>query len=127
MRAHDPSDDAADARADTVLVVRVERTGGFAGLRREWIAKPPPEDVPRWIELVDSCPWTAEETADSPQGADRFQWRISATLTDVPPRQAEVPDERLQGPWRDLVDEVRSFERPVAATSEPPEGVRKQR
>ncbi|MFC8680947.1 protealysin inhibitor emfourin [Microbacterium ureisolvens] len=127
MRAHDPSDDAPEAGADIVLIVRVVRTGGFAGLKREWTAEPPPEDVPHWRELIDGCPWNDAAADDPPEGADRFQWRITVTLTQEPPREAEMTDDRLEGPWRDLVDEVRAFEQPVAAASEAPKGGRERR
>ncbi len=109
MRA-DPNDDAPGG--DLIVVVRVERTGGIAGMRREWTAKPPPDEAPRWIDLIDGCPWSEANEPESTRGADRFRWRIVARLADEPPRRAEMPDDRLQGPWRDLVDEVRAFHRP---------------
>lgn len=116
MPAHHLTDgEEPEAEEGPVIVVRVVRTGGIAGLRREWIAQPPPVDAPRWIDLVHGCPWPDAASDLLSEGADRFRWRISALLSDEPPREAEMPDERLTGPWRDLVDEVRSFARPVAA------------
>ena len=108
MRA-DPNDDAPDD--EVIVVVRVERTGGIAGLRREWTAEPPPDEAPRWIGLIEGCPWDAADDSAT-TGADRYQWRIVARLADEPPRRAELPDDRLQGPWRELVDQVRAFGRP---------------
>lgn len=119
MRA-DPDDDAPD---ELIVVVRVERTGGIAGLRREWTAEPPPDEAPRWIGLIEGCPWDATADDRGTTGADRYQWRIVARLADEPPRRAELPDDRLQGPWRELVDQVRAFgrsERPHAPTPDGP-------
>lgn len=113
MRASPPPDDAADV----VLVVRVVRTGGLAGLRREWTAEPDPDETPRWIGLVDECPWDAASSVP-PRGADMFRWRISARCAGAPPRSAELDDAQLRGPWRDLVDEVRAFGASTRPTSD---------
>ncbi|GAA2004577.1 protealysin inhibitor emfourin [Microbacterium ulmi] len=113
MGLDEPADDAGrgDAR-DVLLVVRVVRTGGFAGLRREWKAEPPPDEAPRWIGLIDECPWEAAASPAPARGADTFQWRISARCADDPPRSAALSDDQLRGPWRDLVDEVRAYGAP---------------
>ena len=41
-------------------------------------------------------------------GADRFVWNIEAHCGPQQ-KQAELPDREVQGPWRELVDQVRSF------------------
>lgn len=106
------ADSAQDsARVEVVVVVHVVRTGGFAGLTREWTAQPPPAEASRWVGLIEECPWEAAASA-APRGADRFAWRISARRADDPPRRAELTDDELQGPWRELVDEVRAFGAP---------------
>ncbi|SIT89344.1 protealysin inhibitor emfourin [Microbacterium sp. RU33B] len=109
----DPADrhDTAGAAppADVIIVVHVVRSGGIAGLKREWTAEPQPTDAPRWMHLIDECPWEASDSAGPPRGADRFQWRISARCADEPARQASLSDDELEGPWRQLVEEVRSF------------------
>lgn len=112
MRA-DPNDDAP---GDELIVVRVERTGGIAGMRRQWTAEPAPDEAPRWIALIEGCPWASVPEPTTALGADRYQWRIIARLADEQ-RRAELPDDRLQGPWRELVDQVRAFGRAVAGTS----------
>lgn len=88
------------------MVVTVVRSGGIAGMRRQWRAAPPPEEVPRWRELVASCPW--DDPGTDAEGADRFTWSIRAADDAATPREAEVPDSRLDGPWRALVDAVRA-------------------
>jgi hypothetical protein len=99
-----PEADPVPAHAP--VSVTVTRTGGFAGIRKEWHTEPPEEDVPRWVALIDGCPWDAVIELTGP-GADRFVWRINARCGPEE-RGAELPDSDLQGPWRELVDEVRS-------------------
>jgi hypothetical protein len=94
----------------TDVVVTVVRTGGFAGIRREWTAEPTRDQAPHWITLVKQCPWDDEDATAIPDaGADRFVWRIEARLGDDN-RRAELPETHLHGAWRDLVCEVQSFE-----------------
>ncbi|MEQ6896822.1 protealysin inhibitor emfourin [Microbacterium sp. KR10-403] len=93
---------------DPVLSITVVRTGGFAGLRREWSVQPPEPAREHWIMLIRQCPWNDVDAA-APPGPDRFTWHIQAQLgTDD--RRADVPETQLHGPWRDLVAEVQSFE-----------------
>lgn len=91
------------------VVVTVVRSGGIGGMRRQWRAEPSADDEPRWAALIDSCPW--DDVGSDPEGADRFVWRIAADREGDEPRAAEVPDSRLDGPWRTLVDAVRSARR----------------
>ncbi|TFV83713.1 hypothetical protein E4V99_01070 [Microbacterium sp. dk485] len=99
---HPQSEDShRDARR---VVITVTRTGGIAGRRRLWRAEPPPEDTPRWEELIRRCPW--DEAGSTGAGADRFVWAIRAV--DGRTREAELADARLEGPWRELVDAVRA-------------------
>lgn len=86
------------------VVIAVVRTGGIANLRRRWSVEPEPERAPEWVELVDRCPW--DEPSEPDPGADRFVWSIHARLADQRLEQ-DLPDSRLRGPWRDLVDAVR--------------------
>ena len=102
-----------DAPDDERLVVAVVRTGGIAGVRRQWQVEPPCEEVPRWIELIERCPWGEPPQAEA--GADRFVWRIHAR-TGAADRASDVPESQLSGPWRHLVDAVRE----AAATEDDP-------
>jgi hypothetical protein len=106
---HPQSEPTADS---THVIVVVVRTGGIAGLRKQWRAEPPPPEAPRWIALIDECPWD-DEPAES-RGADRYVWHIQALRDDAPPREAQLPDSRLNGPWRVLVDHVRESAPPAA-------------
>jgi hypothetical protein len=104
-----PTDAPAEGTS-SLIVVHVVRSGGFAGLNREWTAEPRPPEAERFKTLIDECPWD-EATEPAPtRGADRFMWLISAMLADEPPLEAELPDTQLQGPWRELVDEVRAYD-----------------
>ena len=82
------------------LVVTVVRTGGFAGVRREWAASGPREE---WLPLVEACPWRA--VAGDGQSRDRFVYSITVSR---PRRRATVPEAALTGPWKALVDRVQA-------------------
>lgn len=88
------------------VLVAVVRTGGIAGVRRQWQVDPPHDELPRWIALIERCPW--EETPDDGGVADRFVWTIRVRTPDVE-RERDVRDGDLAGPWRALVDAVREY------------------
>ncbi|GAA1164917.1 hypothetical protein F6W69_18355 [Microbacterium oxydans] len=90
---------------DAQVVIAVVRTGGIAGIRRQWRVEAEPDDAVEWIGLIDSCPW--EQEPDGSVGADRFMWSIRAR-TPSERRERELPDSALDGPWRALVDAVRA-------------------
>ncbi len=83
----------------------VVRSGGLAGLSKRWLAEPEADRLPRWIELVERCPWDAAPSAST--GADRYQWRIEVLRGETAVHQARLGDAQVEGPWRTLVDEVR--------------------
>lgn len=87
------------------LVIVVVRTGGIAGIRRGWEVHPDETEADQWVELVERCPW--DEPAPEQPGADRYVWIIRAELADER-REREIPDASLDGPWKALVDAVRS-------------------
>ena len=87
------------------VVIAVVRTGGIAGIRRQWRVEADAPDAEEWITLIDSCPW--EQDADAGSGADRFMWSIRAR-TPSEHRERELPDSALDGPWRALVEAVRA-------------------
>lgn len=90
------------------IEVGVARTGGIAGIRREWTATPPPDQTDAWAELIARCPWGISATTGAAGGADRFVWSIRARCEgDV--RRAELGDAEMTGAWRDLVDAVREW------------------
>ncbi|WP_435748813.1 protealysin inhibitor emfourin [Microbacterium sp. PMB16] len=93
---------------DLRVVIAVVRTGGIAGIRRQWRVEAEAPDADDWITLIDSCPWDQE--ADAETGADRFVWHIRAR-TPVEQRERELTDSAVDGPWRALVDAVREASR----------------
>lgn len=95
---------------DERFAIVVVRSGGIAGLSKQWRAEPDPERAPHWRELVDSCPWDAPPAQAS--GADRYQWRIEVRRGDAAVHQARLTDGQIAGPWRMLVDEVRQAAAP---------------
>lgn len=144
---------------DEVVTIVVVRTGGFAGLRRQWQVEAGDGDAERWLVLVEACPWdhasghTSDDASDdaseqddgesrhptmtdepaaesdsesapeptpvpeptseprpgrsASRGADRFVWSIRA-LTPAHRLEQKLPEPELVGPWRTLVDAVRS-------------------
>ena len=107
-------DERDQVRADegiVVVAVTVTRTGGFAGMRRTWHAQPDTAETPQWIALIDGCPWDAADPTRviAPTGADRFVWHVDARCGDAA-RAAALADPEVQGPWRELIDAVRSAE-----------------
>jgi hypothetical protein len=82
------------------FVVSVVRSGGFAGLRREWtIEVTASDEAERWYPIIQACPWDEGETPGRPDG---FVYDVRAA-----DHAAVVPEDRLDGPWRRLVEEVR--------------------
>jgi len=93
---------------DAPVVIAVVRSGGLAGIRRQWHVEAEPPDAEEWIGLIDSCPW--DDDVDAPPGADRFVWSIRAR-TPSERRERELPDSAVDGPWRTLIDAVREAAR----------------
>lgn len=101
---HPPRDEAP------AIAIVVTRTGGFAGLRRQWRVEPPAEEAARWVALIDRCPWD-DVDPQPPVGADLFAWHIRArcvTESEEREHDARLQDPQVEGPWRDLIDEVRN-------------------
>ncbi|MET0672757.1 MAG: protealysin inhibitor emfourin [Microbacterium pygmaeum] len=96
-------------RVVLAVAITVTRTGGIAGLKRTWRAQPESSDAPHWIALIDECPWDAADPTRpiAPTGADRYMWHVDARLGDDE-REAALADPEVQGPWRELIDAVRS-------------------
>lgn len=86
------------------VVIVIIRTGGIAGLHRQWQVEPPLDEAPHWVALIEQCPWDDPDHERS--GADRYIWSIRAH-TPADRRERDVPDQELAGPWRALVDAVR--------------------
>lgn len=76
-----------------MITVTVVRSGGFAGLTRTWTLH---LDRAEWQQLL------AEQPDDSPDGADRFVYRIRALR-----REVVIPESRLDGAWRELIERAR--------------------
>ncbi|MDL5353216.1 protealysin inhibitor emfourin [Microbacterium sp. zg-YB36] len=88
------------------VTVTVVRTGGIAGMRRQWRAAPVGEEAGEWVALIEQCPW--DRSPGDASGADRFCWRVSAEA-GATKHEADLPDADVQGPWRALIDAVRAW------------------
>lgn len=90
--------------ADRTLTVRVIRSGGFAGISREWDVRADGDAIDDWLGLIEACPWHTPPPRD-PVSRDRFSWRIEARAPKLR-RGATIADAHLEGPWRALVARV---------------------
>jgi hypothetical protein len=93
-----------DPESDT-WSISVVRTGGFAGLRREWRVSSADAPELDWRLLIDACPWST--VALPTPATDRFVWRIDVH-GGKHERRATLGDANLVGAWRELVDRVKS-------------------
>ena len=107
----------SDSMGDPLHVtVVVTRTGGIAGLRRQWQIDSRGDEASEWVSLIQECPWSG--AASNASGADRFAWSIVALLG--PDRHdAELSDDQIDGPWALLVEAVRARGAPVAPAPRP--------
>jgi len=90
--------------------VTVVRTGGFAGLKREWHVSGSDAPDVDWVALIDACPWNDAAKLRDSQSRDRFVWRVDAK-SGSRSHTAVLGDAQITGPWKILLDEVRGRER----------------
>ncbi|WP_292832350.1 protealysin inhibitor emfourin [Microbacterium sp.] len=95
----------AESAPPVPLSVVVKRSGGVAGVTRQWRVDAVADESSAWEELVDRCPWGTPKHA-APTGADRFWWTVSAHRGDDR-RRAELAEYEIDGPWKVLIDAVR--------------------
>lgn len=101
------------------MKITVERSGGFAGVKRTWaVQTAPPEDTDCWQPLIEACPWDAVPAPGrpvSPGQADRFTYSIRAGQ-----RRATLPEQALTGPWRELVEHAKAAAESAQGPENPP-------
>jgi hypothetical protein len=82
--------------------ISVVRSGGFAGLSRQWVViVDQRDDRDDWLRLVHDLPW--RDRPHVPPQPDRFVYRIRVSR-----RQITLAEQQLSGPWRELVERVRA-------------------
>jgi len=82
------------------FVITVVRSGGFAGLRMEWSVEiSAPHEAEHWRPIVEACPWD-DVTGDPVADGFVYDFRVAD-------HEAIVAERELDGPWRQLADEVR--------------------
>lgn len=92
--------------------ITVIRSGGFAGISREWSVRVEEQpDEEQWRELIDRLPWDRQSPA--PDEPDRFVYRVRCAR-----RERVIPERRLDGPWRELVEKVKDAGSTAAPDSE---------
>ncbi|GAA0956061.1 protealysin inhibitor emfourin [Frigoribacterium faeni] len=98
------------------MKVTVSRSGGFAGLTRTWSVDVDAEpDTESWLVQLDGLPWGQTPSGGQMVQPDRFVWVITADTR--PSRKAKLPEQQVTGPWRELVDRVRTTSDAEARTS----------
>lgn len=95
------------------MIITVIRSGGFAGISRQWSVRVEEQpDEEQWRELIDRLPW--EHSPATPDEPDRYIYRVRCA-----PREAVIPETKLTGPWRELVDKVQVTSQPEVRGAEP--------
>jgi hypothetical protein len=80
--------------------ISVVRSGGFAGMRREWtIEVSAPDEADRWRPIVEACPWD-DTPGDGVADGFVYDFRVAGF-------EAVVAERELAGPWRQLAEEVK--------------------
>jgi hypothetical protein len=84
-------------------------------MRRVWrvdIDHEPTPVVDEWRLIIEACPWPEAIDLDGDGQPDRFVYVIEVAAPPVESPvagtlRATLPESRVVGPWRDLVDRVR--------------------
>lgn len=84
------------------MKVVVSRSGGVAGIRVTWEVRVDDQPNPDyWAQFLEQLPWDSVETSE-PQ-PDRYMYRIRFA-----PHEVVLGEKQVSGPWRELVDRVRT-------------------
>ncbi|TBN56428.1 hypothetical protein EYE40_02885 [Glaciihabitans arcticus] len=85
------------------MKITVRRSGGFAGLTREWtvFVDSSSADSSEWMPLLSRLPWDDRPRLEPTP--DRYVW-----IVRVSRRRITLPESRLEGPWRELVERVQA-------------------
>jgi hypothetical protein len=85
---------------DLPFVITLVRSGGFAGIRREWsIEVVAADEAEYWCPIIEACPWS-DVTGDGNPDGYVYDFRVAD-------HEAVVPERELDGPWRELAEQVR--------------------
>jgi hypothetical protein len=84
------------------LTVLVVRSGGVAGIQREWRAAGTDDEL---ATAVSACAWD-QAPASPGSGRDGFSWIISVESDQ--PATVSLSEADIDGPWKSLVDLVKS-------------------
>lgn len=84
--------------------IEVSRSGGFAGMTRTWsVEVSPTEAEEHWLPLLEQADPGGPEDVQR----DRFVYHIVV----VGYREVTVAESAVQGPWKELVEWVKSSSR----------------
>ena len=80
--------------------IDLTRSGGVAGHTAAWRVRAQGADSEEWKQLLQQCPWSAK-TEKSVAHPDRYTFQI-----EVGNQRISLPEERVLGAWRQLVNRV---------------------
>jgi hypothetical protein len=84
------------------MKVIVSRSGGIAGVRVTWEVQVDEQaDAEAWADFLTSLPW--DDVVERAPQPDRYVYRIRCA-----PHEVVLAEPDLSGPWRQLVDRVRT-------------------
>ncbi len=91
------------------MQVVLTRTGGVAGLRRQWTVETERQPNPEhWNKLASSLPWPgADGSAICEAVPDQFVYRLRCDN-----REISLAESQLTGAWREFADLVISAQPP---------------
>lgn len=82
--------------------ITITRTGGFAGLRRQWVVAVDDQTATRLVgQMADGG--TTARAATAPAVRDGFSYVFAAEGHRI-----TIAESRLDGPWRALLDRARN-------------------
>ncbi|GGC80323.1 hypothetical protein GCM10011512_03810 [Tersicoccus solisilvae] len=82
------------------MEITITRTGGFAGLRRQWVVAVDEQTADRLVRQMGD----GDAAVDGPPAErDRFTYVFAAGVHRI-----AIAESRLDGPWRDLLEEARN-------------------
>ena len=84
------------------MKVIVSRSGGIAGVRVTWEVQVDEQAyAAAWADFLASLPW--DDVVERAPEPDRYVYRIRCA-----PHEVVLAEPDLSGPWRQLVDRVRT-------------------
>ncbi|HEY9246074.1 MAG TPA: protealysin inhibitor emfourin [Candidatus Methanoperedens sp.] len=97
------------------MLIQLERTGGFGGIRKKIILDTgslPPEEAKKFQELVETAGFFGLPSGSrtQPKGQDRFQYRLSVE-TGKKKHSVEMGESSVPSALRPLLKSLEAYEK----------------